>query len=114
MVRKNRDSFSSLAFEFSDGPSKSRGGDLGFFQEGAMVKPFNDFEFEKNKGDLGVVKTIFGYHIIEILDQKNKDRAIKVATIARTIEPSEETINELFNTVQKFEIARNNCPILEM
>ena len=39
LARNNSDSFSSYALEFSDGPSKSNGGDLGFFQEGMMVKP---------------------------------------------------------------------------
>ena len=38
LARNNPDSFSSYALEFSDGPSKSNGGDLGFFQEGMMVK----------------------------------------------------------------------------
>ena len=64
LVRKNPDSFSGLAFELSDGPSKSRGGDLGFFQEGAMVKPFNDFVFSKKEGSIGLVETDFGFHII--------------------------------------------------
>ena len=50
LAKKNPDSFSSLAFEFSDGPSKSNGGDLGFFQEGNMVKPFNDFVFSRRVG----------------------------------------------------------------
>ena len=61
LVRKNPDSFSALAFEFSEGPSKSSGGDLGFFQEGAMVKPFNDFVFSKKEGTIGVVETAVSY-----------------------------------------------------
>ena len=106
VVKSNRSKFPELVTAFSsDQGSIQNGGEYDFHPYNTMIKPFNDFEFEKNKGDLGVVKTIFGYHILEILDQKNKDRAIKVATIARTIEPSEKTINELFNTTQKFEIA---------
>ena len=106
VVKSNRSKFPELVTAFSsDQGSVANGGEYDFHPYNTMVKPFNDFEFEKNKGDLGVVKTIFGYHIIEILDQKNKTRAIKVATIARKIEPTEKTGNELFNTVQKFEIA---------
>jgi peptidyl-prolyl cis-trans isomerase D len=70
-----------------------------------MVKPFSDFEFQNQVGDVGVVQTVFGFHIIEILDQKNKSRAIKVATIARKIEPSEKTIDATFADASKFELA---------
>ena len=60
------------------------------------------------KGDLGVVKTVFGFHVIEILGQTNKQRALKLATLAQTIEPSEETIDQVFNTTSKFELALQN------
>jgi peptidyl-prolyl cis-trans isomerase D len=106
VIKANRSKFPELVTAFSsDQGSVQNGGEYDFHPYNTMVKPFNDFEFEKNVGDLGVIKTIFGYHIIEILDQKNKSRAIKVATVAHKIEPSEKTINDLFNTVQKFEIA---------
>lgn len=106
VIKANRSKFPELVTAFSsDQGSVQNGGEYDFHPYNTMVKPFNDFEFENNKGDLGVVKTDFGYHIIEILDQKNKARAIKIATIARKIEPSEKTINDLFNTTQKFEIA---------
>ena len=62
-IRKSPKSFTELAFEFSDGPSKSRGGDLGFVQDGNMVKPFNDFIFSKRIGSTGVVETDFGFHV---------------------------------------------------
>ena len=106
VIKANRSKFPELVTAFSsDQGSVQNGGEYDFHPFNTMVKPFNDFEFEHSKGDLGVVKTDFGYHIIEILDQKNKARAIKVATLARKIEPSEKTINDLFNTTQKFEIA---------
>jgi peptidyl-prolyl cis-trans isomerase D len=106
VIKANRSKFPELVTAFSsDQGSVQNGGEYDFHPYNTMVKPFNDFEFEHSKGDLGVVKTDFGYHIIEILDQKNKARAIKVATLARKIEPSEKTINDLFNTTQKFEIA---------
>jgi len=106
VIKANRSKFPDLVTAFSsDQGSVQNGGEYDFHPYNTMVKPFNDFEFENKKGDIGVVKTDFGYHIIEILDQKNMARAIKVATIARKIEPSEKTINDLFNTTQKFEIA---------
>ena len=58
LARNNPDSFSSYAVEFSDGPSKSNGGDLGFFQEGMMVKPFNDYVFSNRVGRIGLVEEL--------------------------------------------------------
>ena len=71
----------------------------------SMVPEFNDFEFEGNVGDLGVVKTIFGFHIIEIEGQKAKNKAVQVATISRKIEPSEATVDKIFRDASNFEIA---------
>lgn len=101
LVRKNRDSFSSLAFEFSDGPSKSRGGDLGFFQEGAMIKPFNDFVFSKRIGSIGVVETDFGFHVINVVA---KEDVVLLASIAIKNIPSDKTSDNTFNLATKFEI----------
>ena len=50
----------------------NNGGDYDFHPITQMVKPFRDFEFQNEVGDIGVVQTVFGFHIIEILDQKNK------------------------------------------
>lgn len=70
-----------------------------------MVPEFNDFEFEGNVGDLGVVKTVFGFHVMEIEGQKSKNKAVQVATIARKIEPSEATVDKVFRDASNFEIA---------
>jgi peptidyl-prolyl cis-trans isomerase D len=84
--------FDSLAFHLSDDEgSRIKGGDLGYFGQGQMVKEFGDFAFNGRKGEIKIVKTQFGYHLIEILDQKNFEPAYKVAYFARRIEPSQET-----------------------
>ncbi|MDR4512160.1 MAG: peptidylprolyl isomerase [Nitrososphaeraceae archaeon] len=64
---KNGESFSNLAKECSiDGASGKRGGDLGFFRKGKMVRPFEDVAFKLAKGEISEpVKTEFGYHIIK-------------------------------------------------
>lgn len=64
---KNGESFSNLAKECSiDRGSGKRGGDLGFFRKGKMVRPFEDVAFKLAKGEISEpVKTEFGYHIIK-------------------------------------------------
>ena len=64
---KNGESFTNLAKELSiDKASVKRGGDLGFFRKGMMVKPFEDVAFRLEKGQISEpVKTEFGYHIIK-------------------------------------------------
>jgi len=94
--------FTALARDNSDGPSAPRGGDLGYFQEGIMADAFNDFCFNNAVGTIGLVETQFGYHIIKVDDKQD---IIQVATLARELEPSEETINAIFTDATKFEMA---------
>ena len=101
LARTNPDSFSSYALEFSDGPSKSNGGDLGFFQEGMMVKPFNDYVFSNRIGKIGLVETDFGFHVIKVVA---KEDVVLVGTIGLKNIPSDRTSDSIFNIASKFEI----------
>ncbi len=64
--------FVELAKEKSTGPTGPKGGDLGFFGAGQMVKPFNDAVFAMKKGEVSSkpVKTQFGFHVIYVEDLK--------------------------------------------
>ena len=65
---KKGESFTNLAKELSiDKASAKKGGDLGLFGKGAMVKPFEEAAFKLDKGEITSepVKTEFGYHIIK-------------------------------------------------
>ncbi len=106
VLRKDKTSFEALASQYSaDAASKEKGGDLGFFRPGSMIKNFNDYVFNNNKGDIGVVESEFGYHVISIEDKTAEERGVKLATIAREIEPSEKSLNDLYTKVTKFEIS---------
>ena len=59
--------FAELAKEYSKCPSGERGGDLGEFSSGQMVKEFDDIVFSGDLGKIhGPVQTQFGFHLIEI------------------------------------------------
>ncbi len=72
MIRLSKgEDFANLAKRFSKCPSKSKGGNLGWFGKGEMVPEFEKACFEGQKGQVvGPVKTEFGYHVILINDQK--------------------------------------------
>lgn len=71
LVKKGED-FALLAKKYSDDKaSGSKGGSLGYFKQGEMVKPFEDAAFSLKKGEIsGIVETEFGYHIIKVDDIK--------------------------------------------
>jgi len=64
-------SFEEIAKEKSQCPSKRKGGNLGWFGRGRMVKEFEEACFTAQKGKIiGPVKTQFGYHVIRIEDME--------------------------------------------
>ena len=103
-AQANPGSFMMLALTNSDDSSAQQGGDLGYFEPGKMVKPFNDFVFNNPVGKIGLVESEFGYHIINVTDKQD---AIRLATVAQKIEPSEATSNEVYTKATQFEMDAN-------
>ena len=68
---KDGGDFAELAKENSEGPSNARGGDLGYFKRGQMVKPFEDVAYSMKIDEVSdLVETRFGYHLIKVSDKK--------------------------------------------
>ncbi len=97
--------FAEIAKKESDCPSRSKGGDLGYFRRGQMVKPFEDAAFTCKVGDItGPVETRFGYHLIQVLDHKEsqmvpletvKDQIIYMIKTEKRSAKLRELINQL-------------------
>ena len=103
VVERDGSKFAELAGQLSsDLVSGQKGGDLGWFVYRTMIPEFRDYSFENEVGDMGVVKSQFGFHVIRIDDQKNRQRTVQVGTFSRRIDPSEKTENEVFEKAETF------------
>ena len=85
-----------------DQGSAIKGGDLGWFSEGAMVDEFNEACFTSSRGDLSVVTSQFGVHLIEVTQISRKVKKAKIAYIDRNVEPSTETFNNYYSQAAQF------------
>ncbi len=98
----NGDDFAMMAMRHSDDKGSGvKGGDLGWFRDGAMVKPFMDAVKRTKPGQMTVVKSQFGAHLIKITEAPSKT-LIKVGIIAKTIEPSSQTYKDAYSKATTF------------
>ena len=88
--------------ESEDKGSALKGGDLGWFEEGEMVDEFNESCFSSNKGDLNIVTSQFGVHLIEVTNISRKVKKVKIAYIDRNITPSTQTFNQYYSEAAQF------------
>ena len=96
---KRGESFEEVSKSFyeKNDPNAPSDGDLGWFEEGKMLKPFNDKAMAARR--LGVipelVKTDFGYHIINVTATKTKKRYL-LATLERNVVASSSTVDSVY------------------
>lgn len=87
--------FVAMAREFGTDATKDKGGDLGFFGYSApMVEEFNQACFGKPVGTLEVIRSRFGYHVIELTAAKGATPAYQIGFLAKEILASEATIEK--------------------
>lgn len=107
VIRKGSD-FMALAMRFSaDEGSKTKGGDLGWFTEGRMIKPFSDAAFSLQKNETKVVETQYGYHVLQVTDIGPKVKKVKLATLVRKVEASKETYERIYEQANRFAFTNN-------
>ena len=103
-VKRNRNNFTKLLSLSSDKVSNEKGGEIEFAYTDGFAPEFKDFSFENKVGKISVVESGFGFHVIEILSQTKKRKAVKVANLGLRVESSERTIDSIFNIASKFEV----------
>jgi len=100
--------FGALAKQYSDDPGSGlKGGNLGWFSQGQMVAPFNKYSFFNEKGDIGLVFSQFGFHIIHIQEQAGSNKSLKLVKIQRQIEASDATRDSIYDLASKFAAEAN-------
>lgn len=101
-----------LVEKFTDDPGSKSGnkGDYGWFTaESGFVQPFKDAGFNNNKGDVVVVETDFGYHVIQVLDKTAPSRKVEVVAVNRKVIASETTIRGVYNKAAEFAGTNNTA-----
>ncbi|WP_167617576.1 peptidylprolyl isomerase [Maribellus sediminis] len=106
MIEKGAD-FAQLARDNSvDQGSAINGGDLGWFQRGQMVKPFEDAAFNNKKGEVTVVTSQFGIHIVQTTQLGKLTPQVQVAYLVRNVIASTKTYQNVYAKASEF--AGNN------
>ena len=116
LIKEKKVIFDSLVVTVSDdGGSKTNGGDYGWMNEDAQfVEPYKNAGLRGTKGNISVVETEFGYHIIEVLDvSKAHHASYKLAQVFKTIAPSEETNQKIYGQANEFGGVNNTAELFD-
>lgn len=99
---QNGASFASLALQYSQDGSKDNGGELGTFSRGQMVPEFENAAFNGSPGDLKVVTSQFGVHLIKIEKQIGSSKVVKLAYIEKNLTASNKTKDAAYKKASTF------------
>ncbi|WP_343667344.1 SurA N-terminal domain-containing protein [Chitinophaga sp.] len=106
--------FKALVSQYSDDPgSKENGGEYDVTPSSSFVPEFKNFALDGKTGELKVVKTQFGYHLIQIMSQKNFGPALKVAYLGKPVEASNETDSKAYAAANEFAAQNHDAKTFE-
>ena len=100
---KKTELFAELATKFStDKASAEKGGDLDWFTDGTMVPDFNEFVMKNPVGQIGVVETPFGFHVIKVTGKTEMQPKARLAVLRHDVSASTKTYQDVFAVANKF------------
>lgn len=104
VVKRDRSKFEALVTRFSDdGGSKGTGGVYEWFDKKRMVPEFTKASFDEKVGAITVCKTSYGYHIVEVLGQRERKER-RICSVDRLIAPSPKTYQTAYKNANSFSL----------
>lgn len=108
VVKRDRSKFGDLVTKFSDDPgSTGNGGVYEWFGKEQMVPEFTTASFDEKVGAITIAKTTYGYHIVEVLGQRERQER-RVVTIEQALRPSPATFKEVYKQANDFSLRNTN------
>jgi peptidyl-prolyl cis-trans isomerase D len=102
-IKRNPERFEEIAAVINDDPTaKEKSGDLDWFVDGLMVHDFNEFCVKNKPGEMAVIETVFGYHIVKVTGKTESTPKIRLARVHINLEPSQDTYDDYWKQASKF------------
>lgn len=103
VLKRDVSKLEEIAMSMSDDASvANNNGNIGWFRDGEMVYPFNNAAINGKVGDVVLVETAFGFHVIHVIGQTEEDVRVRVAQIEVPIEYSSETHDRYYAIAARF------------
>lgn len=115
-VIKRGTKMEDIVEKLTDDPGSKGGnkGDYGWFtHESGFVEPFKNAGFNNEVGDVVVVETDFGYHVIEVINKTKPSRKVEVVAVNHIVAPSEQTIRSVYNKSAEFAGLNNTAELFD-
>ena len=87
--------FAQIANQYNTDATKDTGGDLGWFSDGTMVPEFNEYVVNNPVGSMGVVETVYGYHIVKVTGKNDPVMKVRLAYVKQDVVCSDKTRQEI-------------------
>ncbi len=113
VVKRDRSKFEDLVVKFSEDPgsnTKEKGGVYDWFDKKQMVPEFTAASFDEKVGAITIAKTDYGFHIVEVLGQRNRQER-RVAILERTMKPSPATFKEVYKKANDFSLRNTDLDL---